>query len=286
MVNNVIKVKKTKKNNTKKTTRNSLLKVLSYNISWESMAGSVKDWPLCSNNNDSTHPHHNSVCVSNIANVINNNKVDFISLQEAFKFKSLIKESDVLQNMDYKIHESNKDVCVTFWTDNYIPIKTMKNEFEPGRPWLAILFKCKKLNYKICFINVHFGHYSNIVEYKMLNTMFTNVKNTMEKYNEKYNTKLNDSINASNSSNSSNIRYIIAGDFNYDIKNISNSNGIISFDNIRFYHHPKHILTCCINRKKHYDHVIDTHSTPLDIIIPEVEYMASDHKPIMVTLSK
>ena len=80
------------------------------------------------------------------------------------------------------------------------------------------------------------------------------------------------------------IRYIISGDFNYNIKQLGNSQHKIIIDEIPFYHHPKHILTCCINRKKHNDHIIDSLYKPIDIQIPKVNYMASDHKPIIVEL--
>ena len=36
--------------------------------------------------------------------------------------------------------------------------------------------------------------------------------------------------------------------------------------------------------RKHNDHIIDSIARPIDISIPEVNYMASDHKPIIVEL--
>ena len=80
------------------------------------------------------------------------------------------------------------------------------------------------------------------------------------------------------------IRYIISGDFNYNIKEFGNSQHKITIVETPFYYNPKHILTCCINRTTHYDHVIDSLNKPIDINIPTVKYMASDHKPIIVKL--
>ncbi len=84
-------------------------------------------------------------------------------------------------------------------------------------------------------------------------------------------------------------RIIISGDFNYDIKEFGtkefgNNKNEIKLNNKIFYYNSKNILTCCINRRRHNDHVIDTAGIPLDIYIPEVHYMASDHKPIIALL--
>ena len=77
-------------------------------------------------------------------------------------------------------------------------------------------------------------------------------------------------------------RYIISGDFNYDIKKFGDSRNSFELNNTKFYLNPKHILTCCINRNRHNDHVIDSLKSPINISIPKVDYMASDHKPILV----
>ena len=76
---------------------------------------------------------------------------------------------------------------------------------------------------------------------------------------------------------------IIGGDFNYDIKKLG-YDGKMNIDGIRFHYHPKNLLTCCIKRRVQNDHVIDTYTQLLDIKIPYVAYMASDHKPILATL--
>ena len=104
---------------TKRVTSKDNISILSYNISWESMSGRVKDWALCSNNTNPKHPKHNSVCVSNIGKVINENPTDFITLQEATDYDKLLLECPRLNKMQYKVHNSGLDVIVTFWDANY-----------------------------------------------------------------------------------------------------------------------------------------------------------------------
>lgn len=257
--------KKNKASKTQKAKSNEYMKVLSYNISWESMSGAKREWTLCSNNTDPKHPKHSSVCVSNIAQVIIDNPVDFITLQEATDYQKLIDVCSCLKKMDYKMHKSGLDVVITFWNRKYKIIASIEGEFEKGRPWMAILF-----SNGLCLVNVHFGHYDSEDEYKKLENM---IKTITSRIHSSKNTNINVIK-----------RFIIAGDFNYDIKDFGDKKGIINLDGHRFYHHLKHMLTCCVSRRRHYDHVIDTLHTPLDITIPEVAFMASDHKPIMATL--
>ena len=268
--------KKTSKNNNKMlggnikraqstTNKRKHISILSYNISWESMTGSNKNWDLCNNNTDINDPKHNSICVSNISNVINENPANFITLQEANDYKQLIKQCPKLSKMLYQTHTSGLDCLATFWHSKYKCIKTITGEFEKGRPWMAILF-----SNNICLINVHLGHYNGNTVYNKLQTLIMTVKQTI---NNMFNKQT---------------RFIISGDFNYDIKKFSSNTlpNTINLDNIDFYYHQKHMLTCCINRTTHYDHVIDTYNKPLDIHIPNVKYLASDHKPILVKLLK
>ena len=291
---------KTHKTNTHKTikqlaslkslkNKDKFMNVLSYNISWESMTGSVSDWTLCSNNSNKNHPKHYSVCVTNIANVINDNdtSLDFITLQEATNYEKLIEQSPVLKKMHYETHSSELDNLVTFWKSNCKLLYTIKGEFEKGRPWMATVF-----TNGICLINVHMGHYTKEIEYYKLEVLLFTVKEYIMKKGDAKLVK----------------RYIISGDFNYNIKEFGkkeqNSNSKTNNNNkdknknnmktiikhslfingTKFYYHPKHILTCCIKRSTHYDHVIDTLDNPVDIQIPKVNYMASDHKPIIVRL--
>ena len=336
-------VKQNKEKNKQKTnkyktrnTRHSLqsITILSYNISWESMSGNDSKWALCNNNTDSTNPRHNSVCVKNIANVIDDyesidssnntdNYIDFITLQESTDFKKLIEQSTKLKMMKYTIHKSGLDTITTFWNDNssknssrtssginkgYKLLYTIKGEFENGRPWMATVFnksnsnsnsKSKSNMDMLCLINVHMGHYEQDEQIDKLDNMLIDIKKQLDKLSKN-----------GKKHNHTNIRYVVSGDFNFDmklfgsrtssIKNVKQNinininikkktqfktnNKVIMFGGTLFYYNEKHILTCCINRRKHNDHVLDSFHKPLDIIIPDVNFMASDHKPIIVKL--
>jgi hypothetical protein len=306
----------TPKNIIKNIFRNPL-RVFSYNISWESMSGTKSEWPLCSNNKDSSHPKHNSICVSNISGVIHENPADFVLLQEAADFKKLI-DGSILSEMRYEVHNSAKDVLVTFWNKKYKMIDCVKGEFENGRPWMATVFQGG-----LCIVNIHMGHYSDRYELIMLNKMMRTIteelignnkigktrktsNTSITTKNVKIKSKSKSKKTKKNTVHSGNkmqllgkmmdlklnklmmkkmSRVIIGGDFNNDIKKLSR-NGVLELGNRNYYHHPKKILTCCIKRTTHFDHVIDSQKVPLDIIIPDVHYMASDHKPILVTLAR
>jgi hypothetical protein len=265
------------------THTNDNIKIFSYNISWESMSGKIPTWELCNVKDDKlkNHPRHYSVCNNNISGVIENNASDFVLLQEATDYEKLLKQSSRLQKMKFIKHNSDLDVIITFWNSKkYKLLHILPGAFEKNRPWLATYF-----NNGLVVINVHFGHYSNEKEQYHLNNIISKIYDNINIINNNGHNKHNRSTG---SNGSKKVKYeikriIIGGDFNFDIKTMGNQ---LKINNTIFYYHPKHILTCCIRRNKHYDHVIDTKSQPLDIIIPKVEYMASDHKPILVTLQK
>lgn len=240
------------------------IKVLAYNISWESMTGRKPEWELCSNNTDPAHPRHNSICVGNVARVFEENTADFILLQEADSHDHLIKQSPRLSKMDYEYHESSKDKMITFWNKKYKPVKVIRDKFEPGRPWMAILY-----SNGWCVVNVHFGHYSKTDEINMMNQLIRKIKKELRTRQGQYQNVCK--------------RIIIGGDFNYDIKRLGRD-GKMVIDNTEFNYHAKNLLTCCINRMVQNDHVIDTHAPLLDIEIPKVAHLASDHKPVLATL--
>jgi len=285
----------TKKSITKKSNKNKSsiysifpINILSYNISWESTSGNVKNWSLCNNNTDINNPKHYSVCVNNISNVFDNdndndndnNNLDFITLQEATDYKKLIKKSSKLKTMKYEVYNSGLDVLVTFWNNSMYKLKyKILGKFEEGRPWMATIFKNNTHTNNnnntsdLCLVNVHMGHYNKKEQLHMMNNMMIEIKKGIEKKEkkEKKETQIKNTI-----------RYIISGDFNYDIKEFGDSRNSFNLNNTKFYFNPKHILTCCINRNRHNDHVIDSLKSPNNISIPKVNYMASDHKPILV----
>jgi endonuclease/exonuclease/phosphatase family metal-dependent hydrolase len=242
------------------------LKVLTYNISWESMTGEVSNWGLCSNNKDKNNPKHHSVCVRNIASVINENPTEFVCLQEATNYHLLFEKIPRLYKMKYKVHKSGFDQMVTFWNPSKYTIEKFKcGEFEINRPYMCLYFK-----EKICLVNVHFGHYKDKGELENMNKMIDYLE--LKKYYD------------------NGYRVIIAGDFNNNIRNLSEKVkkkhlklevGGVKFNVIR-----QNLKTCWFNRNTHYDHVIDTLDVPIKIKIPKVADMASDHRPVLAYLQK
>ena len=270
------KTKSTKTKSTKTKSHKNIITILSYNISWESMSGSVKNWSLCNTNTntDKSNSRHSSICVNNISSVFDSsitidNTLDFVTLQEATDYKKLLTQSPRLKEMNYKEHKSGLDSIVTFWDVKYKLKKVIQGDFEEGRPWMAILF-----TNGLCIINVHMGHYDKEKQLKMMDKMMLEINKNMMPIQKTEKTE----------KPHKQIRYIISGDFNYDIKEFGGSRNYFTLDNTHFYYNKKHILTCCINRRKHNDHVIDSLAPPIDITIPKVNYMASDHKPILVQL--
>ena len=270
------------KKNGKSLKSSKTLNILSYNICWESMSGKDKNWTLCSNNTNPEHPKNNSVCVGNIADAFSQDNLDFITLQESTDFKKLIALSPILQKMKYEVHNSSLDVITTFWKPQYKLLYRIKGEFEKGRPWMATVFNYNKNSNYICLINVHFGHYNKNDEYSKMAKMLVEIKEEIRKKEYKNSDKKSDKKIVYDKVK----RYIISGDFNYNIKEFGDLNNIIKINGTDFYYHPRHILTCCIKRRRHNDHVIDSMARPIDISIPDVKYMASDHKPILVKLVK
>ena len=257
--------KTNKSNKIIKTNKNvSRLNILSYNISWESMSGTDKKWALCNNTTDKNNSKHVSVCVNNVASVFDtaSKSLDFVTLQEASDYQKLINESPRLQKMKYEIYNSGLDTIVTFWDPKYKLESKITGEFEYERPWMATIF-----TNDICLVNVHMGHYDTKEQFAMMEKMLKDIRVKIKQ--DKQN-------------NQNKLRYIISGDFNYDIKRFGGSRNYFTLDNTKLYFNTKHILTCCINRKKHNDHVIDSTGPPKNITIPKVNYMASDHKPILV----
>jgi endonuclease/exonuclease/phosphatase family metal-dependent hydrolase len=268
--NNIKKINKTNRLKTNKSENKNGISILSYNVSWESMTGKKKNWSLCSVQDNKTHPKHFSVCVGNISQVIEENNSDFVCLQEAADYEKLIKESPRLAKMKYEYHKSGLDDMITFWKPKYGLLYSIKGQFEEGRPWLATIF-----DNGLCLINVHFGHYNDSGEFEMMELMFRTVQKGI-KIEEKKKGKKNNKQNVN--------RYIISGDFNNDIKKFGDKDFKFILNKTHFHYHPKYLLTCRIGRRCHYDHVIDSKSMPIDIIIPNVHHMASDHKPILAKL--
>uniref|UniRef100_A0A6C0CAT3 Endonuclease/exonuclease/phosphatase domain-containing protein n=1 Tax=viral metagenome TaxID=1070528 RepID=A0A6C0CAT3_9ZZZZ len=241
------------------------MKVLTYNISWESMTGRRTDWPFCNNNNDPSNSRHYMHCVENIATMIDNNgPYDFIGLQESANYKLLIKQSATLQTMKFKAHKSGPEDMVSFWDPiKHTLVDSVSGQFQSGRPWSALFFEDN-----ICFLNVHAGHY-NFID---LTRHLLKVVMLLEKHVEKSKKVKPD------------FRIIMAGDFN----NIINKDYTrIVLSSKKFYLNPTRFTTfsrMSPRRKIHFDHIIDTKATPTQIYLPITAKLTSDHLPVIALL--
>ena len=249
------------------------LKVLTYNISWESMTGK-RGWPL----------GPKELCQQNVANVINNNgPYDFVGLQEASNWDKVRDFSPVLLNMKraaIKIQPNKEKVeyveLVSFWNPQYkensdkriygdfrsLARKAIKDRagfnfpgvdrYGGGRPYLILFFD----DIKTVFINAHFPHQD---QQELLNLL-------IHTYLHQY----------------KNYLIIIAADCN------TNFNKNIMIDGIKFTVGNTSKNSCCLENgyTKAYDHVIANNNNDIDTVIPPIISPASDHYPIIATIKR
>jgi len=78
------------------------MKVLSYNISWQSMTGLNNAWEFCNNNSDKSNERHYSKCIHSVVTMIDQNgPYDFVALQEASNHELIINNSSELKNLPF-----------------------------------------------------------------------------------------------------------------------------------------------------------------------------------------
>jgi hypothetical protein len=243
----------------------SKLKILTYNVSWQSTSGTQHGWPLCNNDTDETNERHFSKCVTHIVNIIDSNgPYDFVCLQEITNFDFIIKKSKTLPLMKYSMHKSGPEQIVTFWDKKFHLVENYNGEFKPGRPYQITIFK-----ENICLINLHLPHSNKIMLKKYLEHMFQSVNPNLKNY-----------------------RFVMAGDFNYVLNDPNPKIGFLptmSLVNTKFYISPTQIQTCCVppfnTYKLQFDHVVDSFDVPMLVSSPTVNYPASDHLPILAILN-
>lgn len=229
------------------------MRILTYNVSWQSMTGDP-GWKFCNNNTNPIDNKYFMKCVKNVAKLIDENSpYDFVLLQEASNYKKIISESKYLQSMEFEIHKSGPENMVTFWDGaKYKLDSKLVGEFAKGRPWQALEF-----NGDLTVVNIHTPHQRVPILINKLNKLMIN-------------------ISENNPSN----RFIIGGDFNNDI-------GLtIDLARITFHNSSESVATCCApsNIKLNFDHVLDSMAPPNKIFSPMVNKLASDHLPIIVLL--
>lgn len=245
--------------------------ILSYNVSWEAMTSNTYgNLKLCSN----------GICKSNILDNISFNikkyNPMFAFFQEAAEHNDII---DLFNNDIYEsfVNISDKEYMVSIWNKKkFMLVKAIGGEFEEGRPFAIIILKNNKNNKNIALINLHAGH----------------IPDTQTSVFD----KINDFIKKefSYTSKKSITRVIMIGDYNRDVFDDNTSDYTIKFIDefkLKRFKNDKH--TCCsilgYGHKFNYDHVLDSKAVIIKKITSnssnKYKYPASDHLPIVVTLS-
>jgi hypothetical protein len=239
------------------------MKILSFNVSWESMTGKKSEWGLCNNKTDRSNPKHYMNCINNVANLIDDNgDYDFVSLQEAANYKKIIDNSKILKKMNNHVGISGKEEIVTFWNEKYKLLNYIDGDFESGRPYNILIFR------QLIIINVHLGHYNKEILYNKLRKPIGNI-NMYNGFKPK--------------------RIIMMGDFNGELQKYFGSK--LKLNQYTFYINKKIILTCCSNIAKEnkytqqVDHIIDTKKAPVTYTIEQDDLLRSDHLPIFALIS-
>ena len=230
--------------------KNHDIKVLTYNVSWESLESSKSlklDMSHCALNNKSNE------CSDNIAQIIcqyginlitntntNTNKYiyDFICLQEIINTKNQWKylenkinqlEPDFLSNYNIEYTEDLPAGIISLYNKNYYHlIYKFQGQLSnhDHRPWQILVFK-----EKIILINVHFPHLTYFQEDSLyiIKTNIEKIKNLL------------------NLENLLDWKIIFCGDFNnQDPTQLQNFPFIFQSLNMQLYKEPKKLITCCV----------------------------------------
>ena len=259
------------------------IKVLTYNISWETTKPHRKgDFDSFMKNTDIVAKCRIDVnrCRNNIAGVIRSKQpLDFIALQEVpfkvpppgakvFDSSKLI---DITNQWDRILRISRNDYHIFNHTESVASMKVyVSKKYNvlttcggalpgTGRPFLAIFVQCGITNEKIAFINIHAGHNKD--------NDSLNISGPIEKSCGNLLTKMD--------------RYIMAGDFNRDVTN-SNDKSII-LNNRRLYNKrfPRPYTCCSNDASRRYrrpsDHILDSKGLFKTYTSGEGVYPSSDH---------
>ena len=163
-----------KKPTIKPVNKQQILKILSYNISWESTKPTNKGFgdigDICIKDV--------SVCRNNIIKTIEICNADIVALQEFPK--EWYYDFENYFSSKYKIHyiydrvKYGNEGQLTMWNPNLVPINIYNDIFERGRPFTVIDFN------KFTFINLHSGHNYKLHKYSdSLNKYIKNKQNVI-----------------------------------------------------------------------------------------------------------
>lgn len=232
-----------------------MVKILSYNVYWQSML---------------TDQYLNNV----VAFIDQNVYYDFVCLQEATKWQKICSSSLVLSRMNHIHYHSGTEHLVTFYHPKY-----QLDHDEPiikgymvdkNRPFLVLF-----IEERLCVINIHAGHNG---DWKLFDFYLKNA--ILEMNGTAVNTIL-DKLQTYD--------IIVAGDFNDEVGRKSVILTDPFFRRSRKLYGVNQTPTCCdltLNGlvKTPFDHILST--IPLIETIVFNLKMASDHLPIMANITK
>ncbi|BCS82862.1 hypothetical protein QLL95_gp1261 [Cotonvirus japonicus] len=253
-----------------------MVKILSYNVFYKSM----QTYPTYKNCepiiNDNVLKISYTKCLDNVSKFIEKHKpYDFIFIQEAANFMTLLSITPVLKSMNYVSDKFDLETIVTFYNKNLVldntNYKLVGYMADVNRPFHVLFFKGE-----LCVINLHAGHKADIynIDNYLVNCLIDNP------FKKEFLQKLKT------------YDIIIGGDFN---DNLNNGLTILTE---RFFNCPRQLYgfnrtpSCCNpnlnylsdrNNAK-FDHILSTIPTITSQIVQVPR--ASDHMPIIANIIK
>jgi hypothetical protein len=254
-----------------------MIKVLSYNIYWKAMTtktNALSYLPECGPIIKNLLTDGHTKCLANVAKFIEvNAPYDFVGLQEATNWKKIRIITPCLQKMKSFDIETYKGIMVTFYDGTKYSLDPYANNLvghleDPYRPFIVLFFQ-----QKICLINLHAGHNSDVYNFDqyLIRTIY-----------DKYLPNASVFLNKLRSYD-----IIMMGDFNDPL--LHNKNNYHQILNRKIYGINK-IKSCCdssmtnnlSNFTQPFDHILSTFSRISSnvYIVP----FASDHMPIIAII--
>ena len=253
------------------------MRLLSFNVSWESML--ARNSMLDPDRSEKCSVGGVNICKQNIISVFTSNPSDFFCIQEASGFDAIN-----FPSMKKINHRSEFEDSFIYYNEKYTIGEIYKGDFERGRPYIIAEFI--KDSIKTVVINVHLSETAS-------RGLLEAVGKTELEYKSEEIQKLENRLQPSLKATLKNLstRVIIAGDFNC---NFIDAFKIKIFDR-QFSMESRPINTCCDfkitgNAKyynQRYDHILITDNLNLTsyntALLPTPLF--SDHLPMIYEIN-
>lgn len=246
-----------------------MIKIMTYNLSWEMMTASDRggfDATFCNSNGVNK-------CKENAIKLISQENPDILALQEYPE--SILGDLEVKKNREYAeiTTKSASEMMITIYDKKKFNLEknVIYDEFISGRPYIIIALKHKKSGKTIIVANIHCGHAKNASEDCILKKNFLDSLATFITKNVEH--------------------IVILGDNNRDYSR--QYNVILPIERllgIKFYLDTETTATCCykfdVNGKilrvpfSKYDWMLYNRGS-IKTKIPLVDSEISDHRPLV-----